>query len=223
MVVTELAWLTGSSGPVTTEGKEATEHALSVQDEWCVRNAPAIPKGRESRGVGLFQQVEDPSICLLTAHWKSAEQHKIWLESPENKTVFPGLKDHFQLEKTFLFHLNEVELFNTSGAVGEVSLLKSPIISVGRVTVAAEKRQAFDQGWKEVKGILEEFAKPNTVKSGWRIEKEDEALEEFVFACGWPSVERHGEFATTEDFQKYASVLLAFARSRDVKHYQRIL
>ncbi|KAL7625691.1 hypothetical protein AAE478_004912 [Parahypoxylon ruwenzoriense] len=223
MAVTELAWLTGASGPITTEGKEATNHALDIQDEWCAHNAPAMLKGREPRGVGLFQQVEDPSICLLTAHWESAQQHKVWLESPENKTVFPALEDYFRLEKTVFFHVDDVELFNTAGANGDVSLLESPVINLGRLIIAAEKRQAFDDNWNEVKGILEEFTKPNVVKGGWRIESEDQSLQEFVFACGWPRVERHTEFATTKGFQKYSSILLSFATNRDVKHYQRIL
>ncbi|KAI6080742.1 hypothetical protein F4821DRAFT_250911 [Hypoxylon rubiginosum] len=223
MAVTELAWLKCASEAVTAESKEATNTALNVQDEWCVRNAPGIPKGREGRGVGFFQQIEDPSITLLTAHWESVEQHKTWIESTENKTVFPALNNHFQLEKTVFFHLNDVELFKTPEADGAVSLLESPVVSMGRLTVATENRQAFDQGWNEVNGILEEFAKPNAVKSGWRIEKEDQGQEEFVFACGWPSVEKHGEFATTKDFQKYASALLPFTTARDIKHYQRIL
>ncbi|KAI4864684.1 hypothetical protein F4820DRAFT_329448 [Hypoxylon rubiginosum] len=223
MAVTELAWLKCASEAVTTESKEATDSALNVQDEWCARNAPNLPKARENRGVGFFQQVEDPTVTLLTAHWESTEQHKTWIESPENQTVFPGLGDHFQLEKTVFFHLDDVELFEKPDADGEISLLESPVISVGRLTIAAKNRQAVGQGWNEVKGILETFAKPNMVKSGWRIEKEDQGLEEFVFACGWPSVERHGEFATTEDFQKYASALLPFVMARDAKHYQRIL
>ncbi|XXH00633.1 hypothetical protein Hte_006981 [Hypoxylon texense] len=223
MAVTELAWLKCASEAVTANGEEATNSALNVQDEWCARNAPKMPKGRENRGVGFFQQVEDPTVTLLTAHWESVEQHKTWIGSPENQTVFPALGDHFQLEKTIFFHLDDVELFKKEDADGAISLLEGPVISVGRLTIAAKNRQAFDRGWNEVKGIIETFAKPNAVKSGWRIEKEDPELEEFVLACGWPSVERHGEFATTEGFQKYASVLLPFITTRDIKHYERIL
>ncbi|KAI1772855.1 hypothetical protein F4818DRAFT_126691 [Hypoxylon cercidicola] len=223
MAVTELAWLKCASEAITTESKEATNGALNVQDKWCAGNAPTIPKGRENRSVGFFQQVEDPSIALLTAHWKSVEQHKTWIESAENKTVFPALGDHFQLEKTIFFHLDDVELFQAPDADRAFSLLESPVIRVERLTITADDRQAFNQGWNDVKGILERFAKPHVVKGGWRIEKEDQSLEEFVFACGWPSVDRHGEFATARDFDKYESVLLAIAATREVKHYQRIL
>ncbi|KAI1759413.1 hypothetical protein GGR53DRAFT_149138 [Hypoxylon sp. FL1150] len=223
MAVTELAWLKCASEAVTAESKEATNTALQVQDEWCARNAPTIPKGRADRGAAFFQQVEDPSVTLLAAHWESVEQHKTWMESTENQSIFPALSNHFQLEKTIFFHLDDVELFKKPEEEGAVSLLESPVISMGRLSIATENRRAFDQVWSEVKGIVEQFAKPNVLRSGWRIEKEDENKEEFVFACGWPSVERHEEFATAEDFQKYVSALSPFTRARDVKHYQRIL
>ncbi|KAI1214637.1 uncharacterized protein F4807DRAFT_404051 [Annulohypoxylon truncatum] len=221
MAVTELAWLTATSGSLTAEGKEAINQALDVQDRWFAQNAPALPKERETRGVGLFQQIEDPSINLLTAHWESADQHKIWIESTENKSVFPGLKNYFQLEKTHLFHYG-VEIF-APGANDEISLLKSPVFSLSRITVAAEERKAFDQAWNEVKGVVEEFANPYAVQAGWRIEKEDESLEEFVLAVGWLSVERHGEFPAAKDFEKLSAALMPFIKNRDLTHYKRIL
>ncbi|KAI0883207.1 uncharacterized protein GGS22DRAFT_168122 [Annulohypoxylon maeteangense] len=221
MAVTELAWLTAASGSLTPEGKEAVNQALNIQDGWFAQNAPALPKERENRGVGLFQQVEDPSIYLLTAHWESVDQHKVWLESDENKTVFPGLKDHFQLEKTSFFHY-DVEIF-TPKANSDIPLLKSPLFSLTRVAIAAGDRGTFDQGWNEVKGIAEKFVKPYTVQHGWRIEKEDEALEEFVLTCGWPSVERHGEFPTAEGFEKLSDTITPYIKTRNVVHYKRIL
>ncbi|KAI1092489.1 hypothetical protein F5B19DRAFT_202779 [Rostrohypoxylon terebratum] len=221
MAVTELAWLTATSKPLTSEGKEATNQALDVQDGWIDRNVLGLPKERENRGVGLFQQIEDPSINLLTAHWESAAQHKVWIDSPENKTVFPGLKDYFQLEKTYLFHYG-VELF-APGPNGETSLLKSPFFSVSRIAVAAEERGAFDKAWNEVKGVLEEFAKPYAAQAGWRVEKEDDNLEEFVLGVGWPNVERHAEFATAKDSDKLSAALTPFIKNRDLAHYKRIL
>ncbi|KAI1104858.1 hypothetical protein F4804DRAFT_305706 [Jackrogersella minutella] len=221
MTVTELAWLTAASETITAAGKEATDRALNTQDEWFARNAPSLPKERENRGVGLFQQVEDPSVNVLTAHWESVDQHGIWLESPENKTIFPGLKDHFQLEKTIVFHY-DAELFGPSGTDGELPLLRSPFISVNRISIAAGDREAFGRGWDKAKGVLEEFAKPYVVRAGWRVEKE-EALEEFVLCCGWTTPERHGEFAEAEGFKKFSAALSHLIKSRDVKHYHRIL
>lgn len=217
-----MAWLVSHSGPLTAEGKAAMNHALDILDDWCARNT-AIPAGRENHGIGLFQQIEDSSLYLLTTRWESVEQHQTWISSPENQTVYPALKDYFQLEKTILFHVEDVEMFKTPDSNGAASLLESPVVSVSRLVIAAEKREAFDQSWKEVKGILEEFAKPNAVKSGWRIEKDDPAVGEYILACGWPGVERHWEFAIAKDFHKFAAVPQSFATARDVKHYQRIL
>ncbi|KAI1452716.1 hypothetical protein F4805DRAFT_407966 [Annulohypoxylon moriforme] len=221
MAVTELAWLTAASGSLTPEGKEAVDQVLNVQDGWFAQNTPALPKERENRGVALFQQVENPAVNLLTAHWESVDQHKVWLESPENKIGYPRLKDYFQLEKTYLFHY-DTEIFAPRTG-NEISLLNSPVFSLSRVTVAAEERETFDQAWNEVKGVLEDFAEPYVVQAGWRIEKEDEALDEFVLACGWPSVERHGEFSTAKDFDKLSAALTPFIKNRDLTHYKRIL
>ncbi|KAI0893289.1 hypothetical protein F4806DRAFT_202764 [Annulohypoxylon nitens] len=221
MAVTELAWLSSTSKPITSEDKEAMNEALNIQDGWVAQNAPGLPKERESRGVGLFQQIEDPSINLLTAHWESVDQHQVWIGSPENKTVFPGLKDHFVVENTYLFHYG-VEIF-APGPNGETSLLKSPVFSVSRITIAAEERGAFDKAWNEVKGVLEEFAKPYAAQAGWRVEKTDETLEEFVLAVGWPNVEKHAEFATAKGFEKLSAALTPFIKHRDLAHYARIL
>ncbi|KAI1414576.1 hypothetical protein F5Y13DRAFT_158860 [Hypoxylon sp. FL1857] len=223
MAVTELAWLTVALGVLSPQGKNATNEALIVQDEWTALNAPDLPKDRDGRGVGLFEQVEDPSIYLLTAHWDSVAQHEVWIESPENQKVFPGLGEYYDLNKTYLFHLDNIWLFNSSGVPGEISLLESPVFSVARITIAAEKRQEFEKKWEEVKGLQEDFAKPYVVRSAWRIEKDDPALEEFVIAIGWPSVSRHEEWAKDPNFGKWASALVPFAQSQDVKHYHRIL
>ncbi|KAI1391487.1 uncharacterized protein F4822DRAFT_187183 [Hypoxylon trugodes] len=222
MAVTELALLTAIETPLTDEAKKATIQALDVQEEWRIKDAPKAPRGKETRGVGLFQQTEDRSIYLLTAHWDSYEHHTAWIKSPENGSVYPGLKNHFQLEKTVLSHLENVELFKTSGAEGEISLLHSPVISVGKLTIPTEKRRSFEQGWSEAKDVLEKFVKPHLVRDGWRIEKEEPGLEEYVFACGWPSLEKSAEFATSQDFQKYSPVIFS-TQARDIKHYQRVL
>ncbi|KAI0833024.1 hypothetical protein F5Y06DRAFT_184565 [Hypoxylon sp. FL0890] len=223
MVVTELAWFTAASGAVTPEGKEATNQALIVQDEWVARKAPDLPKDRAGRGVALFHQVEDPATYVLTAHWNSLEQHGLWLESPENRKVFPGLGDYYQLDKTFLFHFADIWLFNSSGVPGEISLLDSPIVSLARITVLAENRPEFEKKWEEVGSLLADFAKPYAARSARRVEKDDPALEEFVIAAGWPSVERHQEWAKDPNFKAYISALQPLAKSQDISHYQRIL
>ncbi|KAI0851621.1 hypothetical protein F5Y00DRAFT_230268 [Daldinia vernicosa] len=221
MTVTELAWFTGAHGPVGDEAKEAMNRGLIVQDDWCARNTPTLPKGREARGVGFFRQIEDPSIALLTAHWESVSQHRLWQASPENKTAYPPLKEHFTLEKTDVSHLEDAAFFDASGPDGEISLLKSPIVSLSCVTIPAEKRKAFEQAWVENKHLLEAYTP--LIKFGWRIEKEDESLEQFILSCSWPSVEKHMEFAGGKDFPQFSAALLSLSQDTEAKHYERIL
>ncbi|OTB13684.1 hypothetical protein K445DRAFT_13728 [Daldinia sp. EC12] len=219
MPVTEFAWFIGAQGPAGDEIKDAMNQALIVQDEWCARNIPTLPKDREARGVALFRQVEDPSVVVLTAHWESVAQHGIWLESPENKTVYSSLKDHFQ--KVVLCHVENAQFFDASGPDGSISLLKSPIVGITTVTVPTEKRKEFEQAWIAKKHILEEYTP--VVKYGWRIEKEDESLEQMILSAPWPSVEKHMEFAKGKDFPQFQDAILSFSKAQDVKHYERIL
>jgi DNA primase catalytic subunit len=108
-------------------------------------------------------------------------------------------------------------------ASGEGSVLNAPVMSVSTVFVAAENKQAFQNAWNKVKRIPEEFAKPSVVKSAWRLGGADEGREEFIFFCGWPSVNRHMEFAKAEGFPKYAEAIVPLVVGREVKHYRRIL
>ncbi|KAI1503646.1 hypothetical protein F5X99DRAFT_417174 [Biscogniauxia marginata] len=227
MPVTNLVWLTSSSATFTDEDKAAMERALGAQAEWVARNVPSAPRGRDARGVGLFRQVEDPRVVLETAHWESTEQHLAWLASDEYKASSAALVPHFLLDQIEYFHL-DVDVFSGDGdgdgdGDGKVPLLKSPVVSVGRVTVAADRKEDLAKAWEGGKGVLEAFAKPHVVRSGWRKQKADPDTEESVFFIGWPAVERHAELAKTEDFVKYATPLLSFAKTNDVKHYRRVL
>ncbi|KAI1798782.1 hypothetical protein F4811DRAFT_163209 [Daldinia bambusicola] len=219
MAVTELAWFRSARGPVGDEIREAVNQALIGQDDWCARNISTSLKDREARGVALFRQIEDPSVVILTAHWESVDQHGIWLASPENKTAISSLKPHF--EEIVLSHVENAEFFDGSGPDGSISLLKSPIIGITIVTVPAEKRKEFDQAWAEKKHLLEAYTP--LLKYGWRIEKEDEGLEQFVLSTSWPSVKKHMEFATGKDFPEFQKAILPLAQAQEVKHYERIL
>ncbi|OTB06138.1 hypothetical protein M426DRAFT_319213 [Hypoxylon sp. CI-4A] len=223
MAVTELAWFTAAGDTLTAEGKEAANQAIVIQDEWCAQNLPTLPKDREGRGVAFFQQIEDPAICLLTSHWDSVEQHHTWINTPENRSVFPILGEHFALEKTTFFHVADTEFFKPSGVDGEVPILESPVVCVGRHTLEPNHPPEFDQAWTGIVGVLKEHIKPNIVKFGWRIEKEDQAVDELVYVAGFPSVESHKELGESEHTQKYASVVLSFTKTDETKHYKRIL
>ncbi|KAI0472109.1 hypothetical protein GGR56DRAFT_677952 [Xylariaceae sp. FL0804] len=111
-------------------------------------------------------------------------------------------------------------------------LLASPVVSVDSMTVAAARRRDFERDWDRVRGALEDYARPSAVRAAWRVattgSKTDDAdadadTDEFLFFCGWPSVERHHEFASSEGFQDFSSALLPYVLSREVRHYRRVL
>ena len=69
---------------------------------------------------------------------------------------------------------------------------------------------------------MKDYAKPYVVDGAWRIEKESEDLDEFVMFVGWDSMERHMDFAKTEEFSKYAEIR-DLVKSAETKHYRRFL
>ncbi|KAI1126389.1 hypothetical protein F5Y10DRAFT_213014 [Nemania abortiva] len=223
MPVTNLVWLTSSSEAFTPENKLAMEGAFNAQADWVARNIPSAPTDREARGVALFQQVEDPRVVLETAHWSSSDEHMTWLASEEYKASSAPLGAHFDFGQLEYFHLDTDALRPVDAAAGEESLLRSPVISVARVQVPADKKDEFAQAWANGKSILEDFVKPNVVRYGFRVQKSDPDTEEFIFFAGWPSIEKHGEFAQSPRFSEHAGPLFAIAKGLASKHYKRIL
>ncbi|KAI1117171.1 hypothetical protein F5Y14DRAFT_373383 [Nemania sp. NC0429] len=222
MPVTNLVWLTSSSDTFTPENKAAMEGAFDAQADWVARNVPSAPKDREARGVALFQQVEDPRVVMETAHWSSTDEHLTWLASEEYKASSAPLGAHFDFGQLEYFHL-DTDALRPGGEEEEESLLRSPVVSVGRIQVPADRKDEFAQAWDSGKTVLEDFAKPRAVRSGFRVQKSDPDTDELVFFVGWPSVEKHGEFGRSPGFAEYAGPLQAIAKSLDVKHYKRIL
>ncbi|KAI0438535.1 hypothetical protein F4803DRAFT_88548 [Xylaria telfairii] len=223
MPVTNLVWLTSSSETFTPANKAAMEGAFDAQADWVARNVPSAPADREARGVALFQQVEDPRVVMETAHWSSSDEHNAWLASDEYKASSAPLGPHFDFSKLEYFHLDTDALRPVDVAAGEESLLRSPVVSVGRVQVPADKKDEFVKAWDDGKAVLEDFAKPHVMRSGFRVQKSDPDTDELVFFVGWPSVEKHSEFGQSPLFADYSAPLRAIAKSLDAKHYKRIL
>ncbi|RWA13997.1 hypothetical protein EKO27_g1081 [Xylaria grammica] len=221
MPVTNVVWLTSSSDTFTPRNKAAMEGAFNAQADWVARNVPSAPTDREARGVALFQQVEDPRVVMETAHWSSSDEHMTWLASEEYKTSSAPLGEHFDFSKLEYFHL-DTDVLRPVDA-GEESLLWSPVVSIGRVQVPADKKAEFQKAWDNGKAILESFATPRVVRSSFRVQKADPDTDEFVFFVGWPTVEKHGEFGQSPRFAEYANPLRTIAKALDVKHYKRIL
>ncbi|KAI0397233.1 hypothetical protein F5Y17DRAFT_389602 [Xylariaceae sp. FL0594] len=230
MPVTNLVWLTSSSETFTEENKAAMAAAFDAQADWVARNAhspAASNRTREDRGVSLLQQVDDPRVVMETAHWSSSEEHGAWLASEEYRNSSAPLASHFDFSKLEYFHL-DVDVFSRpTGAdkesLEEEPLLTSSVIGVGRVRIPADQRGQFSEAWESGKGILEAFVKPRVLRYGFRVQKPDLETDEFVFFVGWPSVEKHREFAQSPNFADWAGPLQAIAKGLDLKYYRRVL
>ncbi|KAH8682400.1 hypothetical protein BX600DRAFT_448470 [Xylariales sp. PMI_506] len=223
MALTEIIILTARALQLTPEWKRDTEHMLRIQDEWRSNNAPLLPKDRKGRAEYLYQQVEDPSVYLLATHWGSVYELQQWRNSDEGKCSLALIEHHFDSETASRFHLQDAALFAAPGAESETGLSQSAVISVGRCFIGLEHRKDFERNKNSVMGFLEDFARPYVVRGAWKFVEQPDADQEFVFMCGWPSVERHMEFAKSEHFPTYASGMKEFVKGFDVKHYQRIL
>ncbi|KAI1367571.1 hypothetical protein F5Y08DRAFT_58975 [Xylaria arbuscula] len=226
MPVTNIVWLTSSADAFTPANKAAMEGAFDAQADWVARNVPSAPTDREARGVALFQQIEDPRVVMETAHWSSGDEHSAWLSSYEYKTSSAPLGAHFDFGKLEYFHL-DTDVFRPAddggAASNEEPLLRSPVVSIGRVLIPADKKDDFSKAWSSGKTILEDFARPRQVRSSFRVQKPDPDTEEFVFFVGWPTVKKHGEFGQIPGFAEYATPLRSLAKGLDVKHYKRVL
>jgi heme-degrading monooxygenase HmoA len=223
MTVTEIAVLPLAGLELTTEFQAIVDQAQSIQDTWYSKHSPDKPASRRARGAGNFQQIENPSNILITAQWESPEEHWQWIGSENNASAMGKIVPHLHAEyatKVVLFHADAIIFMDE--AEGKTSLLDSPFISVSRTYVEAAMKQGFQDKFNEVKGILEEYAAPNIVRGGWRIERESDDAEEFVLITGWEAVEDHMAFAKSEGFAKFIGIQ-AFAKGSDIKHYRRFM
>ncbi|KAF6819118.1 hypothetical protein CSOJ01_01503 [Colletotrichum sojae] len=103
-----------------------------------------------------------------------------------------------------------------------LSLLTAPVLSVGRFGVRPERKEEFIKKYAEAKWVVEEVSKPYPVRTGWRIEKAVDGVEEFVMYCGWSSVEHHKSIAEQKGFKEWAEIQ-EFVTGTDIWHYQRIM
>ena len=224
MAVTEIAIIHSVSGGLDKDLEAALRAAPPVLHKWRADTFPGPSAAGSERGTAMFQQIEDPAKILLTEPWDSVSQHWQWIGSDANKGLMGGLATRIAVEgddKVVFFHL-DAEIFTPAAPEGYKHLVDSPVISIGRMYVSAEGKAAFAAKFDEVKGILEDFAKPYLVRGGWRVDKEDEGKEEFVMFVGWDAVEDHMAFAETPGFAKY-SELRGFVTGADIKHYKRFI
>ena len=235
MPVTELAFFTtttSADGVVTPGFRVACAEALRVQDAWCAANLPgrnSENSAAEARGAALFQQLEDPTTTLLTAHWSSVAEHALWIASAENARVFGDLKSHVDARSIRFFHVDGVEAFplfeEVDGDGGLTPALRSPVVSMTRCFVDRNRKDEFERVYAKVGGI---YNKPRTSyasRGGWRIEKEPgrEDVEEYVIVSGRDVPESADGVSTQEGLPNYADGMSSVMLGCDVKQYKRMI
>ena len=217
MAITEFAFVHLCS-PLSAESHQALEDAQRIQDKWAQGQDPDISLSRLARGTGMLQRTDDPSAILITARWSSPAAHWGWIGTEENKQAMAKLIPLIVTEgdkKLILFHVDAV-LFPPPED-GVTSALGSPILSVYRYRVKASARSKFESGLEEVMARLNTDADA-LFRWGWRIEKEDDGIEELLIVRGWESEEQRldGEHDALDE-------LLADAIDVNTSSYKRIV
>lgn len=222
MAVTEIAILHFNTPTHREDIRQSLKRAQSVQEAWHAKHFPHLPSSQVERGDAMFEQLEDPAHVLITARWDSVAAHWQWIGGDENKKIMAGLGDYIDSNNVVLFHLDDADIFSGPAPQGMILLTDSPVISVTRMVVGPEAKHLFSVKFEEVRGVLEDFARPYLVRGGWRVDKEAETKEEFVLICGWESLERHFEFAKDPRFNEYKKIP-ELVTGTDIKHFKRFL
>ncbi|KAI0166031.1 hypothetical protein GGR57DRAFT_2840 [Xylariaceae sp. FL1272] len=221
MAVTELAWIpTNTPGVVPQAFIEAGRKAIDVQSEWTKAHAPTLPIGTPAaRGAALYQQLEDRSITLVTAHWESVAQHHEWIGSDENKDAMGGLGSMIDPSRVEFFHVQGVEMF-------PVHTIEGDLLTVIRILIKDEEKEKVERTWTETRKLLESVA-GSEYRGGWRIERQkgEGSKEEFVIVGAWkqrPAFTefRNGSWNGSEEWDRKwgeAGVVV------DVKCYERLV
>jgi heme-degrading monooxygenase HmoA len=221
MTVTEFAFLPTREGIPTSVVTDITRKALEIQDAWCADNVPHMPLGARARGALFLQQIEDPSVMLLTAHWDSVAQHHDWIASEPNKGALGMLSGNLALDRVVFFHVDKTASFAASKEAGKISTLESPIISVTRILVAKANKTEFEQTFETSRPEYDLLVSPFEHHAGWRVEKEPgwEDLDEFVIVGGWESLDSSAKIRGLDSYKATISQVAL----QETTHYRVLL
>ncbi|KAI2470358.1 hypothetical protein F4781DRAFT_177687 [Annulohypoxylon bovei var. microspora] len=221
MTVSEIAILpTSTPGEIPQVLRDSGKAGIAFQGEWCATNAPwLIP----DRGAAFFQQVEDPGVMLITAHWDSIDQHHACLATPENQKFLVDIEPYLNTATLRPGHIEGVQMFPKSEDEGFAPALSAPVLVVTIWSVSRENKTQFEEAMGRVKGVLDRFAMPYRRRGGWKIEKaEGEDMEQYFIVGGSDSVEKSVAFAQAEGYHGYNQTLSPLALNVETKHYKRI-
>ncbi|KAI1752288.1 hypothetical protein F4782DRAFT_148777 [Xylaria castorea] len=195
MPVTELAWVpSGTPGSIEPALIEASRKGIEAQNGWVARHASStLPLGPPAvRGAAMYQQREDRSIGLLTAHWDSPAQHEDCIAGAENIQAMKEIAAHSVAADITFCHVEGVKMF-------PMETLEAGLLSILRITVVEEeeKREQVENIWNgSAKDLLRASAGLEHT-AGWRIEKEQgkEDKSEFVVVGAWRDEDALSRFA----------------------------
>ncbi|KAI1744026.1 hypothetical protein F4680DRAFT_408215 [Xylaria scruposa] len=218
MPVTELAWVpSGTPGSIPSGFVEAGRKGIETQNGWVAKHASStLPLGPPAvRGASLYQEREDRSIGLVTAHWDSAAQHQDCIASQENIQAMEEIALHSVVADIKFCHVEGVWMF-------PVETLEAGLLSILRISVAEGEKGQVEDIWNgSAKSLLRDAA-GHEHTAGWRIEKEKgkEDKDEFVVVGAWRDEDALSRFAQSKPAwdEAWKDVALEI----DFKTYDRI-
>lgn len=184
--------------------------------QWTEAHAPTLPVGEPSaRGAALYQQLEDKTITLVTAHWESVAQHHEWIGSAENQTAMADLGPMIDPSRVEFFHVEGVEMF-------PADTIEHGLLTVLRIGVSGEEKERLEGIWKEARELLQSAAGCE-FRAGWKIEKGDR--DEFVVVGAWKQKVAlvdfmNGRWAGKEEWDRKWNEAGAMV---DVKNYEKLV
>ena len=147
----------------------------------------------------FYRQIENPQTLYFLAEWPSVDAHNEARATEGAKAVLTEL---FAIAKP----LTMIHVDLPLSAVP----LDAPLISIGRHFVAKERKEEFDNFFTTVKSLLHEYVAPFTLAYSWRMdlsdEQKDKGEEEWVLVAGWPTMEKHRDFAKTDMWERYSKI-----------------
>ncbi|KAI1099914.1 hypothetical protein F4804DRAFT_64552 [Jackrogersella minutella] len=222
MTVTEIAVLPSSTpGEVPQALHDIGLAGIALQGEWCAVNAPWLI---QDRGAALFQQLEDPGVLLITAHWDSIDQHHACLATPANQKLLVDTEPCLDTAKMRPGHIEGIKMFPGSEDEGLTPALKAPIIVVTIWTVPRENKAQFEEAMKRVQENSEVLNMPYRRRGGWKIEKAkgEEEIEQYFVVGGLENVETSATSTKDEGHDEHYQTLSPLASNVEIKHYKRI-
>jgi hypothetical protein len=163
------------------------------------------------RSIIVFQQIGNPEVLLLTAHWESVAQHMEWIGSSVNQDAMPRLEEHIDMSKLLFFHVDGLAAFGPE-------ILQASVVAVSRYFVPRYQKQSVD---KAIRGMMSRDDAHSVGKSGWRIEKdqamERDEVEEHVIVSGADSVEH------LKDIEAKSFKAVFSGCGEDIRYYKRVL